>query len=143
MEINISIGERLREEREGLGKTQGDFAALAVQAGVPGATRQSQARYEKGLASPSAAYLAVVAAAGVDVHYVLTGEREGAAPLVLAADERLLLEYYREATPAVRKAAIAALLSNAAAGGGMHMSSMGDNAIQIGSVSGKARVKNR
>lgn len=140
MEINISIGERLREEREGLGKTQGDFAAMTASAGVPGATRQSQARYEKGLASPSAAYLAVIASAGVDVRYVLTGDREGPAPVALSGEEGLLLQYYRDAPSAVRKAAMAALLSGAPGSG---QSVVGDNAIQIGSVAGKARVKNR
>lgn len=140
MEINISIGERLREEREGLGKTQGDFAAMTAGAGVPGATRQSQARYEKGLASPSAAYLAVIASAGVDVHYVLTGERDGPAPTVLTGDERLLVDYYRDASPAVRKAAMAVLLSSGPGGG---QSVVGNDAIQIGSVTGKARIKNR
>ena len=54
MEINVSIGERLKEEREVLGKTQGDFALIAEAADVPGATRQSQAKYEKGLAAPGA-----------------------------------------------------------------------------------------
>lgn len=73
MEIFSSIGSRLLEVREQLGKTQSDFAAIAAAAGVPGATRQSQAKYEKGLATPSAAYLAAIAAAGADVLYILTG----------------------------------------------------------------------
>jgi transcriptional regulator with XRE-family HTH domain len=116
MEIFISIGERLKKEREAMGKTQSDFAEIAAAAGVPGATRQSQAKYEKGLASPSAAYLSAIALRGVDVHYVLTGEREGPPPLVLSGEERLLLDYYRDAPPAVRKAAMAALLSGGAGG---------------------------
>lgn len=110
MEINISIGERLREEREGLGKTQGDVACMAAEAGVPGATRQSQARYEKGLASPSAAYLAVLAKAGADIRYILTGDRELPAPVVLTAEEQTMLGYFRDATKEVRRAALGALL---------------------------------
>ncbi len=91
MEINISIGERLKEEREALGKTQGDFASIAEMAGVPGATRQSQAKYEKGLAAPSAAYLSAMASAGVDVRYVLTGDREFEPAPALTAEEQVLL----------------------------------------------------
>ena len=73
MEIINSIGERLLAVRENMHKTQSDFAEIAASAGVPGATRQSQAKYEKGLATPSAAYLAAIAAAGADVLYILTG----------------------------------------------------------------------
>ncbi|WP_213664287.1 helix-turn-helix transcriptional regulator [Stutzerimonas stutzeri] len=75
MEIFISIGERLREVRVAMGKSQTEFAEIAAAAGVPGATRQSQANYEKGRQMPSAAYLAAIAAAGADVLYVVTGQR--------------------------------------------------------------------
>ncbi len=130
-----------------MGKTQSDFAAVAAAAGVPGATRQSQAKYEKGLASPSATYLSVIAQEGADVNYILTGKRDGPAPLVLTAEEETMLGYFRDASKEVRRAALGALLGASAAavghasGSGQH--NVGDNAIQIGSVSGKARVKNR
>lgn len=113
MEIFISIGERLKEEREAMGKTQSDFAEIAAAAGVPGATRQSQAKYEKGLASPSAAYLSAIAMQGVDVRYVLTGEREGPPPLVLTAEEKTLLSYFQSASAEIRKAALGALIGAA------------------------------
>jgi transcriptional regulator with XRE-family HTH domain len=113
MDIFNSIGLRLLQEREALGKTQSDFAAIAAAAGVPGATRQSQAKYEKGLAMPSAAYLSVIATAGVDVLYILTGSREGPAPEALTAEERVMLDYFRQASAPVRKAALGALLSSA------------------------------
>ncbi|PTT40214.1 transcriptional regulator [Acidovorax sp. HMWF018] len=113
MEIFISIGERLREEREAMGKTQSDFAGIAAAAGVPGATRQSQAKYEKGLASPSAAYLSAVALQGVDVRYVLTGEREVPQELVLNAEEKTLLSYFRSASTEIRRAALGALTAGA------------------------------
>ena len=77
MEILISIGERLREIRDLSGKSQTDFAEIAAAAGVPGATRQSQANYEKGKQSPSALYLAALAAHGYDMQYVITGVRAG------------------------------------------------------------------
>ncbi|EPO7789625.1 helix-turn-helix domain-containing protein [Pseudomonas aeruginosa] len=75
MELFESIGARLRQERERIGLSQTEFAAIADRAGVAGATRQSQSLYEKGKRMPDAGYLAVVAAAGVDVGYVLTGQR--------------------------------------------------------------------
>lgn len=76
MEQIISIGSRLREVREEMQKTQSDFAAIASFAGVPGATRQSQAKYEKGHSSPGAAYLSAIGEAGADVLYILTGRKE-------------------------------------------------------------------
>lgn len=149
MEINISIGERLREERDALGKTQSDLAALAASMGVPGATRQSQAKYEKGLASPSAAYMAAMATAGVDVLYVLTGHRDGAVAQKVDPAEQVLLDSYRRCKPDAKANLIqtAALLSagiapvaapkpkaKAAAPGGvpMNMSNVGDGNVQIG-----------
>ena len=86
MEINICIGARLREVREALELSQTEFAQIAERAGVPGATRQSQAKYEKGLATPGAAYLAAIAAAGADVLYILTGQRMGGAPMAPVAE---------------------------------------------------------
>ncbi|MEG0920642.1 MAG: helix-turn-helix transcriptional regulator [Comamonas sp.] len=143
MEINISIGERLKEEREALGKTQGDFASIAELAGVPGATRQSQAKYEKGLAAPSAAYLSAMASAGVDVRYVLTGDREFEPAPPLTAEEQVLLQYFRKAVPAVRTAALGALMGAPAItqiGGTNSQHSSGDGAMMIGSINnGKKR----
>jgi transcriptional regulator with XRE-family HTH domain len=62
-----SIGQRLRQERERLGKTQPQFAALA------GCTKRSQLRYEADEVAPDATYLAALANAGVDVQFVLLG----------------------------------------------------------------------
>jgi len=104
MEINICIGTRLREERESLGMSQSDVAAVAEAAGVPGATRQSQAKYEKGISTPSAAYLAAIAARGIDVLYVLTGHRAAvpkaeATEIELTPREQALLDNYRHTHP--------------------------------------------
>ena len=87
MEINVCMGVRLKEIREALALSQTEFAQIAGNAGVPGATRQSQAKYEKGLATPSAAYLAAIAAAGADVLYILTGQRSGVAAAAPVAAE--------------------------------------------------------
>lgn len=107
MEIMISIGSRLREVRETMGFSQTDFALIAASAGVPGATRQSQAKYEKGQAGPSAAYLAAIAQEGADVQYILTGIRSS---LALTPNEKLLLERYRDSSKERQDAALGALL---------------------------------
>lgn len=114
METLNSIGSRLLGERERLKKTQSEFAGIAMAAGVPGATRQSQAKYEKGLAAPSATYLAAIAAAGADVLYILTGSRDRPAPTALTEEEKGMLADYREAPGPVRRAARAALQSGSA-----------------------------
>lgn len=61
--------ERLREERERLGLNQTEFGALG------GVRKQAQIKYEKGARKPDAKYLEGIAAAGVDVGYILTGDR--------------------------------------------------------------------
>lgn len=65
----MTIGERLREERERTGLNQADFAAIG------GASKRSQIDWEKGVAAPNATFLSAVAAHGVDVTYVITGVR--------------------------------------------------------------------
>ena len=96
MDLFGSIGERLREERERLGLSQTDAASIAEKAGVSGATRQSQALYEKGKRMPDAAYLSVIQAAGYDVLYILTGQRGAvAAAPPLKPDEAALLDNFR------------------------------------------------
>lgn len=107
MEINNSIGFRLLEERERIGKTQSEMAAVAMAAGVPGATRQSQAKYEKGIASPSAAYIAAIAGVGVDVLYILTGHRIGGASApetarAVSEGDRVLLNNFHAAPAGVQ-----------------------------------------
>lgn len=96
MEILISIGGRLREERENMGLSQTAFAEIAEKKGATGATRQSQANYEKGKQAPSAAYLAAIASAGADVQYILTGLRMTQLPTEkLTMREAALLDNYR------------------------------------------------
>ena len=104
MEINICIGERLKEVREALALSQTEFAQIAERAGVPGATRQSQAKYEKGLATPGAAYLAAIAAAGADVLYILTGQRTPVAGAVpISAGDQVLLDNFHAAPEQVQQ----------------------------------------
>jgi transcriptional regulator with XRE-family HTH domain len=97
----MSIGARVREERERLGYNQTDFAGLGD------ASLRSQIEWEKGKAFPNAKVLAAIAAAGADVQYILTGVPSANA---LAPDEQLLLERYRSSPQAIRDAALRVLL---------------------------------
>ena len=63
------ITDRLREERIRLGLTQEELAVLG------GIRVNAQSVYERGARVPNANYLSNVARAGVDVLYVVTGER--------------------------------------------------------------------
>lgn len=84
------IGERLREERERLGLSQGAFGELG------GVRANAQGNYEKGDRFPDAAYLAAVALQGVDVLYVVTGQRTPKPSSSLSGDESELVEHYRK-----------------------------------------------
>ncbi len=63
----MTIGARLKEERERLGYTQPAFAELA------GTTKKSQIDYEKDSTQPKASYLANIAKIGADILYIVTG----------------------------------------------------------------------
>ena len=138
----MHFGERIKEERERLGFNQGDFAALAE------ATRKTLFNWESGAASPNAAVLAAWAQHGLDVLYVVTGERLSAQPATDPA-EQVLLDSYRRCKPDAKANLIqtAALLSagiapaaapkarsKAAASGGvsMSMSNVGSGNVQMG-----------
>ncbi|ACR32481.1 helix-turn-helix domain-containing protein [Burkholderia glumae] len=64
-----SVGARLREERTRLKLSQTAFADLA------GVTKATQGNYETNKRSPDTTYLAAVARNGVDIQYVVTGQR--------------------------------------------------------------------
>lgn len=106
--MDIDIGARLKEERERLNVSQ---AALAE---IGGKKKLAQLKYEQGESSPTAAYLERIAAIGVDVLYVLTGERAAGLPAGLSADEQLLLESYRGLPVPKQKALLAQLLTGGA-----------------------------
>ena len=100
----MHTGERIREERERLGFNQADFAALA------GATRKTLFNWESGAASPNAAALAAWADAGLDVLYVVTGQRSQPVPPAqeLPRQEQEWLALYRNSSEEVRAALKAA-----------------------------------
>jgi transcriptional regulator with XRE-family HTH domain len=69
MTTTRTLGERLKEERERLKISQ---EVLGESAGVG---RTAQYNYEQGKRSPDADYLIAVAAMGIDVVYLLSGQR--------------------------------------------------------------------
>lgn len=99
------FGERLKAERKRLGLKSMELAQI----GNVGAVAQSN--YERGKRHPDSVYLAAIAAVGVDVQYVLTGQRS--AEPVLTPEEKNLLDAWQNAPQAVRAAALAALQAGA------------------------------
>jgi transcriptional regulator with XRE-family HTH domain len=103
MNQSVSIGDRLREERQRLDLNQ---TQLGERGGV---TKKTQMLYESGDRFPDAAFLAAIAEAGADIRYIVTGHRDGSAPEVFSADERDLVSLFRAAPLPVKAAAIGAL----------------------------------
>ena len=111
----MNLHERLKEERERIGLSQTAFAALA------GASKHAQINWEKGAASPNAAALAAWADAGLDVLYVVTGQRAGGAsapppPRAVSEGDRILLDNFH-AAPAQVQAGVKTALGAFAPGG--------------------------
>ena len=75
-----TFADRLRKERQKTGMNQTDFGALG------GVAKSAQINYEKGERSPGADYLLALIPYGIDVSYLLTGER--VARRSTALDER-------------------------------------------------------
>lgn len=75
------MGERLKAERARLGMPQW----LLAQHGQ--VSKDTQTNYERDASQPTAAYLARVAAFGVDVLYVVTGEKTPVRQHVIVAVE--------------------------------------------------------
>ena len=121
-----TYGERLREERERLGMNQTAFAAQG------GVQKRAQVNYEASERYPDVAYLGALATVGVDVQYVVTGVRSGAA---LPPDEQELLDLFRAAPLAVKAAAIGALQ------GGSSSKSVKQEQVFKGKVGQAVKVK--
>lgn len=145
MTFSSLFGGRLKEARKAAGWSQAEAAEVA------GVSREYWGRCERGASIPGGEALSALAQRGYDVLYVLTGERSGAHPAHDAA-EQVLLDSYRRCNAQARQHLIqtAALLaagmppaSSRGAGSSGGQSVVGDDAIQIGSVTGKARIKNR
>ena len=95
----MGIGLRLREERERLEMTQEQLGS------VGGVLKRALIRYEKNERMPDAAFLSAIAAAGVDVLYVLTGQHSGgtaAAPAPISEGDQVLLDNFHAAPEQVQ-----------------------------------------
>lgn len=66
---NMSLGDRLKEERVRLGYSQPKFAELV------GASKRTQIGWEQGRSSPPGDALSIWANEGMDVTFVVTGEK--------------------------------------------------------------------
>lgn len=123
----MTIGLRLKEERERLGFSQTAFA------GVGNTTKKSQIDYEKDLTHPKSIYLSAIAKLGADVLYIVTGERCDSA---MTSDEKELIELFRAAPLVLKAAVIGALHSGSSVlpnGHSGHHVLIGD--VSVGNVS--------
>ncbi len=84
-----ALGNRLYEERNRLTLTQEELAQIG------GVNRNTQRNYEKGERNPDAVYLMAIAAIGVDIMYVLTGNRNISTVGELTPAESKVLANYR------------------------------------------------
>lgn len=93
------IGERLKAERERLELTQPAFAEIA------GAKKRTLIDWEKGVSSPTAVQLAALAEMGVDVLFVLTGQRSQPVPATAGLSRRAaaLLDNFEHTDEAGKK----------------------------------------
>ena len=107
---------RLKEERERFNMSQEAFAA------VGGVQKRTQINYESGVRKPDLEYLERLSKIGVDVLYIVTGERSVDIASNLTSDEDVLLNAYRAAPVGVRNSALAVLLSGGQAPEGVDTS---------------------
>lgn len=120
----VTVGKRLKEEREKLGLSQTDFAAIG------GVGRKSQFNYEENERKADTAYLEKIAGIGADVRYIITGDRKGQPPLVLTADEQVLLNGFRALDEKTRKRMLAFVLSGDPPGGKVNIHGQVGNQIE-------------
>lgn len=113
----MTISKRLLEERKRLKMSQTEFAQCA------GTTKKSQIEYEKERLPAFATYLETIAEAGVDVQYVLTGQRSGEP--VLKPEEKDLLAAWKNASKEIQMAVLAVLATGQCGLGGVNVG--GDN----------------
>lgn len=111
-----ALGDRLREERDRLSLTQDELGQIG------GVNRNSQGKYEKGERNPDSAYLEAVAAAGVDVLYVLTGKRQPIEATALTPEEQEVVTYFRGLSEKSKDASLRMLFGLATADGALDFS---------------------
>lgn len=99
----MSLGERLKEERKRLGFSQSEFAEMV------GASYKSQLRWEKDDSAPGADALGVWAGIGLDVLYVVTGQRSDNVTLQkniprMSPEKQELMDAFDDMSPDQRRA---------------------------------------
>lgn len=90
-----ALGSRIRAERLELRLNQIEFGKLA------GISETSQTAYEKGKTAPPVSYLLRLAEHGVDIGYVLTGQRRDGS---LSREHELLFELFGKLSARERQA---------------------------------------
>lgn len=95
----MSIHDRFKSERERLALTQPGVAELV------GVGKTTVINWEKGASSPTAVQLAALAEVGVDVLFVLTGQRSQPVPeaATLSPRQRALLDNFDNTSEEGRK----------------------------------------
>ena len=111
----MSVADRFKSERERLALTQPRVADLT------GVGKTTVINWEKGLSSPTAVQLSALAEVGLDVLYVITGQRTGGAsapppPRAVSEGDRILLDNFH-AAPAQVQAGVKTALGAFAPGG--------------------------
>ncbi|MEH6566927.1 MAG: helix-turn-helix transcriptional regulator [Halopseudomonas sp.] len=97
--LRAQVGARLQLERQRVGLTQGEFAEKL------GIAKRTLAGYEGGNSDIGASILDVARSLGVDVLYVVCGERTPAPETSLTAKESGVIDSYR-ALPEADQAAV-------------------------------------
>jgi transcriptional regulator with XRE-family HTH domain len=92
------LGSRLKEERKILGLSQHAFAAIG------GVEANAQGKYESGERTPRSDYLAALSGKGVDVLYLLSGQRTPMRIESLSDTERAVIIHYRGLTDVDKEA---------------------------------------
>ncbi|WP_426114821.1 helix-turn-helix domain-containing protein [Pseudomonas sp. DSP3-2-2] len=87
-----NLGARLKEERKSLGLSQQQFAAIG------GVEANAQGKYESGERTPRSDYLAALGIKGVDILYLLSGQRTPLSSEALNDAEREVIVHYRNLT---------------------------------------------
>lgn len=123
----MGIGGRLKEERVRLSRTQTEFAEIG------GCSKNTQLNYEKEDRSPDANYLSAIARIGVDIMYVLSGQRSESS---LSTTEQTLIDLFRSAPGMLQAAALGALQAGLTSGTTGGVSSPPDT-VKIKEVAGQ------
>lgn len=93
----VNFGIRLQQERLRLNLNQDEFGRMA------GVTKKTQYLYESDSRVPDAKYLIALDKCGVDIYFILTGERKQPLSAVLTSEEQVMLNAYRDLSPKEQK----------------------------------------